>query len=329
MPANFDISRFRGLRILVIGDLMVDEYLWGDVDRISPEAPVPVVSVKRESNRLGGAGNVIGNLSAMGALVYAAGIAGRDRWGDIMLESLAGLGADAGGIVRTDERPTIRKTRVIAADQQVLRIDREKTTPVPDFILPPIHEFIEKYIPQSDAVLISDYGKGLISDSLMETVTLLCKKHGKICIADPKGIDYSRYAGVDLITPNKKEAGLAAGVDITDEQALERAGKRLLDIVSTKAVLITCGKDGMVLMDDRMPPVRIKARARQVYDVSGAGDTVLAVMGLCAASGATFGDGARLANVAAGIVVGKIGAATVSLGELEEAMRLNGTNALP
>ncbi len=320
---NLNLNRFSDCRILVIGDLMLDEYLWGDVDRISPEAPVPIVSVNREDFRLGGAGNVINNLVDLGARVYASGIAGAGRSGDILVDRLVKSGVNTDGIVRVDDRPTIRKTRIIAANQQVLRIDREKIGPIPDRFMPPIHAYIKKQIPEVDVVIVSDYGKGLITDALMETITLLSRHHRKISIADPKGIDFTKYAGVYLITPNKKEAGIAAGVMVKDDESILRAGRRLLGTVRSEAVLITCGKDGMILMRKDSPPLKIKARAKQVFDVSGAGDTVIAVMGLAVASGAAFEEAAQIANIAAGVVVGKIGTATVSRDELEAELEMH------
>ena len=320
---NIDLSRFSDCQVLVIGDLMLDEYLWGDVDRISPEAPVPIVSINREDFRPGGAGNVINNLVALGATVYATGITGADRLGEALIKRLKKSGVATEGIVRADDRPTIRKTRIIAADHQVLRVDREKIAPVPDRFMAPILRYIEKQIPEVDAVIVSDYGKGLITDTLMESITTLTRQHRKISIADPRGVDFARYADVYLITPNRKEAGLAAGVDTRDDDGVLKAGSRLLEVVRCEAVLITCGKDGMVLMRKDSPPFKIKAQTRQVFDVSGASDTVAAVMGLSAASGATFEVGAQLANMAAGIVVGKIGTATVSRDELEAALEQN------
>lgn len=317
---KIDPAVFSERRVLVVGDLMIDEYMWGDVERISPEAPVPIVSVRNETYRLGGAGNVVNNLVDLGAKVVVTGVVGDDNRGKMLLERMASLNIETGGIVRLDDRPTIRKTRIIASDQQVLRIDWERIAPVSEISLPPIYRFLEQFIPEVDAVVVSDYGKGLISASLMDIVTATAQKYGKFVIADPKGLDFSKYSGVSMITPNKKEASLAAGIDIIDEATLNRAGSRLLDLAGSESVLITLGKDGMQLMRKNAASFKIKAIAKQIYDVSGAGDTVLAVMGLAAASGFSLEDSARLANIAAGIVVGKIGTATVSVEELREAL---------
>lgn len=312
---------FSNRSLLVIGDLMVDEYLWGEVDRISPEAPVPVVNIQKETYTLGGAGNVVNNLVELGAQVSVVGIAGSGQWGRLLSDHLNRLNIDATGVILDGDRPTIRKTRIIGANQQMLRIDREDITPIHPRYLKPIYSRLEEKIPRAHAVIVSDYGKGLITDHLMESITAIASRHQKPVIADPKGMIFSKYAGATLLTPNKKEAGLAAGIDITDNEALIRAGRRLMDQAHPGALLITCGKEGMVLIQKNQPPYWIKAKAQQVFDVSGAGDTVVAMMGLGIASGLTLAESAALANTAAGIVVGKIGTATVSVAELEQYLK--------
>jgi len=317
---DIDILKFKDCRVLVIGDLMIDEYLWGDVDRISPEAPVQVVDVKKEELTLGGSGNVVNNLVALGAKVFAAGVIGTGRNGNMLLKRLGYLGVDAGGVVQEHGRPTTRKTRILAAHQHVLRIDREMRKEISGKTLEIISGFIRKKISEADVVIVSDYGKGLITKPLMARVVKAAKKHAKIIIADPKGLDYSKYTGVTLITPNRKEAALAAGVEITDNSSLMEAGAKIIDSFGIERLLVTCGKDGMVLFERGKKPYKIKAEARQVFDVSGAGDTVVAVLGLCLASGASLRAAASVANIAAGIVVGKVGTATVSEKELTAAL---------
>ncbi len=316
-----DISKFGRCKVLVVGDLMVDEYLWGEVDRVSPEAPVQVVSVEREDYTLGGSGNVINNLAALGVSVSAAGVIGTDRHGGLLIDGLKALGVDTGGIIPEPERPTTRKTRIIAGNQHVLRIDRETTRKISEKTFKALNRFLKNTIPRVDLVLISDYGKGVITADLLQKVFAWSLKHKKITIADPKGLDYQKYAGAWLLTPNKKEAALAAGIDITDESSLHRAGRRIIETARARNLLITCGKEGMVLFEHKKEPFTIAAQARQVYDVSGAGDTVLAVLGAAIASGAPFQAAAALANTAAGIVVGKVGTATVSRQELETALK--------
>lgn len=317
---DIGISKFKDCKILVIGDLMIDEYLWGDVDRISPEAPVPVIAVKKEDSTLGGSGNVINNLVALGAEVFAAGVIGCDRSGNMLLKKFGVLGVGAQGIVQEPGRLTTRKTRIIAGNQHVLRIDRETIKTISDETFDKIAHFIEKKIPETNVALISDYGKGLVSKTLVARIVKTAKKHGRITIADPKCLDYSKYSGVTLITPNLKEAALASGIEITNNSSLIKAGEKIIESTGIANVLITCGKDGMVLFEKDKKPYKIKAEARQVFDVSGAGDTVVAVLGLCAASGASLKVGASVANTAAGIVVGKIGTATVSEEELSTAL---------
>ncbi len=315
-----DISKFDQCRILVAGDLMIDEYVWGKVDRISPEAPVQIVEVEKEDYTLGGAGNVVNNLAVMGAQVSVAGVIGTKTDGDRVLEMFTRLNADTGGVIREAERPTTRKTRVIAASQHVLRIDRETRREISDATFEQLNRFAETKIPESDAVLISDYGKGLMTRLFLKNLISLARKHGKISIADPKGLDFTKYAGVSLLTPNKKEAALAAGMEIRNQADLFCAGRKLLETTGIGNLLITCGKDGMVLFEPGLEPHVIKAEARQVFDVSGAGDTVVSVFGLAAASGFSFRDAASIANTAAGIVVGKVGTATVTREELLTAL---------
>ena len=316
-----DISKFDKCKILVVGDFMIDEYVWGDVERISPEAPVQIVSVNKEDYRPGGAGNVVNNLISLGAKVFAVGTIGTGRNGKLLLEKLNELDVDTKGVIRDSDRPTTRKTRIIAANQHVLRIDRETRKEISNRTFQAVIKILKNKILSVDVILISDYGKGLVTASLLSKLTETAKKHQKITIADPKGLDFSKYSGVSLLTPNKKEAGLAAGIDIEDELKLLEAGKKITNKTGIERLLITCGKEGMVLFEHNRKPYKIKAEAKQIFDVSGAGDTVLAVIGLGMASGASYKDSAELANIAAGIVVGKVGTATVSSEELAKALK--------
>jgi D-beta-D-heptose 7-phosphate kinase/D-beta-D-heptose 1-phosphate adenosyltransferase len=319
---KIDTSKFETCHILVVGDLMIDEYLWGAVDRISPEAPVQVVSVDREELTLGGSGNVINNLVALGARVSAVGVTGTGPNGKCLMDELSRLGVGSEGIISEKNRPTTKKTRIIAAQQQVLRIDRETR----DKLLKKTHNAIvkaaEKMISGVDVILISDYGKGLVSAELVSKLTGKARKHGKLTIVDPKGLDFSKYSGAHVITPNKKEASLAAGIEIIDDKSLFEAGRRLVKKTGVDKLLITCGKDGMVVFEAGRKPQKISTQARQVFDVSGAGDTVLAVLGLACAAELPFDQAVTLANIAAGIVVAKVGTATVSRKELADALQL-------
>ncbi len=315
----FDPKIFTGRRLLVAGDFMIDEYLWGDVERISPEAPVQIVEVCREEYMLGGAGNVVRNLAALEANVSAVGVAGTGPDGDRLLDLLKSIDVDISGIVTDRDRPTTRKTRIIAANQHVLRIDRETRKSVSEKTFETLLRHLQSQIPSSDLVLVSDYGKGTLTDKLLSEIVRICRQNGKMVLADPKGLDFKKYEGVTLITPNKKEASLASKIEIVDDKTMCEAASCIMERTKTTKLLITLGKDGMALFEESAAPYRIRTEARQVFDVSGAGDTVLAVMGLALASGASFRQAAALANAAAGIVVGKVGTAAVTQKQLSRA----------
>jgi D-beta-D-heptose 7-phosphate kinase/D-beta-D-heptose 1-phosphate adenosyltransferase len=272
--------------------------------------------VAREEYTLGGAGNVAANLVALGARVTVAGVAGDDRHGRLLRQRFRDLGIDAEGVVVERERPTTRKTRIVAARQQVLRIDREISRPVGSGTVAAILRRIEDGIASAGAVLISDYGKGLLTRPLLAGLMAAARRRGKPVLVDPKGDDYRRYAGATLITPNRKEAAQAAGIAIVDEASLHRAAAILHERSGVDRLVVTCGPEGMVLFEKGRMPRAIRSEARQVFDVSGAGDTVIAVLGLALAAGADWIEAAGLANAAAGIVVGKVGTATVSRKEL-------------
>jgi D-beta-D-heptose 7-phosphate kinase/D-beta-D-heptose 1-phosphate adenosyltransferase len=318
---KLDFSLFDKCRVMVVGDLMLDEYVWGRVERISPEAPVPVLSVTHEEFTLGGAGNVAKNLAVLGASVVIAGVVGKGPHGKKLRDELLKLGVDVGGVIAEPKRPTTRKTRIIAEHQQVLRIDRETVKEITAESTAAVAQRAAELLKTADVLLISDYGKGVVNRRLVSALAEKARNARKIAIADPKGLDYSKYAGLTLITPNKKEASLAAGIEIQDERSLFAAGRRLLDSVAIEKLLITCGKDGMVFFERGAEPLKVGTRARQVYDVSGAGDTVAAVLSLGLAAGFSYPDAIRLANTAAGIVVGKVGTAAVTRAELLEALQ--------
>ncbi|MBF0120488.1 MAG: D-glycero-beta-D-manno-heptose-7-phosphate kinase [Desulfobacterales bacterium] len=315
---NVNLNIFDKCKVLVVGDLMLDEYIWGTVDRISPEAPVQVVNVKNETYTLGGAGNVVNNLIALGAKVAAVGLIGSG--GELLMDIMKKLSVNTEGIIETQDRPTTRKTRIIAGSQHIVRIDREKKHPVSDEIFQKLVNSVENIIPNVDIVVISDYAKGVISPPLIKKITKLCKKHNKISIADPKGLDFTKYNDVTILTPNKKEAAVATNIEIYDDLSLNEAANKILETTTIDRLIITCGKDGMVLFERNESPVKIKSEARQVFDVSGAGDTVVAVLAVSLGTGSSFEDAATLSNKAAGIVVGKVGTATVSREELEKAI---------
>jgi D-beta-D-heptose 7-phosphate kinase/D-beta-D-heptose 1-phosphate adenosyltransferase len=299
---------------------MIDEYLWGRVERISPEAPVPVVAIDRETHTLGGAGNVINNLVAMGAGVCAIGTAGTGTAGRMIFEKLEELGVSTQGIISEKARPTTRKTRVIAANQQVLRIDKELIRQITPQTQARLMATVQDQISQVNLVILSDYDKGLVTRSLVAQTAALAGKHGVPVLADPKSMDFSKYAGVSLLTPNKKEAGLAVQMRIDSSWDLARAGEKIMAETGLDRLLITCGKEGMALFEKGQRVHTIASKARQVFDVSGAGDTVISILGLGLAAGAGFYDAAVLANTAAGLVVAKVGTATVTARELAAAL---------
>ena len=316
-----DFSAFDRCRILVVGDLMLDEYVWGSVERISPEAPVPVLSVTSEEFTLGGAANVAKNIAVLGAQVAVAGVVGKGSQGRKLREELGKIGVEIDAVVEEAGRPTTRKTRIMAERQQMLRIDRETVREISARSADALIGKVKERLPATDVLLISDYGKGVVTRRVVAELAAAATGAGKIAIADPKGMDYSKYSGLTLITPNKKEAALASGIEIRDEATLHAAGRRLLEHVAVEKLLVTCGKDGMVFFERGAEPLRIGTRARQVFDVSGAGDTVAAVLSLMLAAGFGYPDAIRLANTAAGVVVGKVGTAAVTRAELLEALQ--------
>lgn len=302
------LARVKNKKILVVGDVMVDEYIWGNIDRISPEAPIQVVDVQSENTLLGGAANVVSNLAGLGAQVYIAGVVGKDEKGNFLKERLLEEGIRIQGLVTDAGRPTSTKTRVMGRSQQLLRIDREQRKAVSKATEARLIRYISKQIPRCDAVILSDYGKGVLTKGVLDAAVHTAKKAKRIIMADPKGSDFSRYRGVTCITPNRKEAEEARGRPIRSRNDILDATKRLQQDLKLQACLVTLGKDGMLLLD-RTVVTDIPTVAREVYDVSGAGDTVIAVFTLVAASGYDLKTAAETANIAAGVVVGKVGAA--------------------
>ena len=309
------IPAFGRAKVLVIGDLILDEFVWGKVNRISPEAPVPVVWVQSESTMPGGAANVANNIRSLGGQVCVIGLIGQDRWGNALLSDLAARQIDTDGIVRA-ERPTTVKTRVIAHHQQVVRVDRELREGVPASLMKRLIASAQAHIPTVDAVIIEDYGKGVVTRELLETVIPLARKHRKIITVDPKEEHFDLYRRVTALTPNRVEAGAAVGRDLARDADVQRAGGEMLRRLECEAVLVTLGEDGMWLFERGGRTVRIPTVAQEVFDVAGAGDTVIATFTLALASGARLEQAARLANQAAGLVVGKLGVAVVTPQEL-------------
>ncbi len=313
--------RIKGKKILVVGDIIVDHFIWGSVTRISPEAPVPVVNVSKEELLLGGGANVLHNIHSLGAEAVLCGIIGDDEMGGRLQSLLRQLGASTDGLVK-GKRPTTVKTRVVAQGQQMVRFDREQTGEPSETTIAAMFRFIEKNVSQFDAIIISDYYKGVISRSLMKQllaqVAAVKKETGKTIpvVVDPKPDQADRFYGATLITPNHHEAEKMSGIAIVDDTTLQTAAEKLLEKMHCQAVLITRGEAGMALLEKGKELVTIPTTAREVFDVTGAGDTVIATLALGLAADAPFTEAAVLANLAAGVVVGKVGTATVNQEEL-------------
>jgi D-glycero-beta-D-manno-heptose-7-phosphate kinase len=309
-----------GKRVLVLGDVMLDEFIWGNVVRISPEAPVPVVEVTDQSFHVGGAGNVACNVRALGGVAVMIGVIGTDAAGQRVRDALAAAGVDGSLAVSDRGRPTTVKTRIIAHHQQVVRADRERSDDVPDTVEDDLLERVGTALPSCDAVVLSDYQKGVLTPRVMRSVLSLARRHRVPTLVDPKVHHFPLYRRVTLLTPNQAEAELATGIRIRREADLQAAGRRILALLGAKAVLVTRGEHGMSLFQPRTAPVHVPTSAREVFDVTGAGDTVIATLGLALSSGASLVEAAMLANFAAGVVVGKLGTATATVAEVMAAI---------
>jgi rfaE bifunctional protein kinase chain/domain len=314
------VEQFQKTTLLVVGDIMIDEFIWGTVTRISPEAPVPVVAVNRENLLLGGAANVVHNVHSLGGRVLLAGLIGDDRMGEKIKKLLAEQKIDKEGLVVQTGRPTTVKTRVIAHSQQVVRFDRESREPISTQSQENLLRYLDKKWDQADGIIVSDYGKGLISPALMEFIMQRKKRDGKLVAVDPKMNNFNLYGGATIVTPNRREAEAAAGKEINDEASLMEVGRVLLERFACQAILITRGEEGMVLFEREGDVINVPTVAKEVYDVTGAGDTVISALTLALASGNDFPEAAVVANYAAGIVVGKVGTATVTPEELKKAI---------
>jgi rfaE bifunctional protein kinase chain/domain len=316
------IENFSRAGVLVVGDIMADHFIWGRVSRISPEAPVPVVEVRKDSFMLGGCANVLNNIFSMGGRVYLAGVIGSDETGRRLLAEVRGRGVDTGGMVVEEGRPTTLKTRIIAHGQQVVRFDLEDRKAVQAKSIRKILSYIRSVRNGLGALVISDYNKGVVTGSLLEGIRKEIAGLSIVTCVDPKQRDFSLYHGFDIITPNHHEAGNAAGEEMQNGRDHVRVGMKLMQRYDFKAILVTRGEEGLSLFerDGRMRHTPFPTEAREVYDVTGAGDTVIGVYALCMAAGASFREAAYIANHAAGIVVAKVGTATVTREELKKVL---------
>lgn len=315
------VRKFKDCSILVIGDVMLDKYIWGKVDRISPEAPVQVVEVQKESYAPGGASNVANNVAALSGQVKILGVTGEDEAAQILRKEMESRFIEP--ILLVEDRPTIMKVRVMGQSQQLLRIDYEKRSRIEDKTQRKILQAVEGLSREIQCVVISDYGKGLVNGDLMESLIPALRGRGVKVIVDPKPRNMKFFRGVDLITPNNREAAAFAGIEEESEEQLRKIGAKIVRQLEANC-LITRGEKGMTLFETGGGITNIPTTARQVYDVTGAGDTVIATLALSLAAGAGFLDAAVIANHAAGVVVGKVGTATLDSDELKMALERNG-----
>lgn len=316
------IRKFRNKKIIVIGDIMLDHFVRGSVSRISPEAPVPVVLVKEENFLAGGAGNVSVNITSLDAKSVLVSVVGEDMFGSTLKKFLSNSKVNTTHLLEDKTRPTTKKTRIIAEHQQVVRFDRESKTRINQKLSHKCMEHFKKVAKDADGVIISDYGKGMLSNESIKEIIKICNRHKLPVCVDPKTENFKKYKNVTCITPNSKEAweGMSM-IPKEGEEEIDELGEKILKTLKAQSILITRGPNGMSLFEKGKKQARIKATAKEVYDVTGAGDSVISVLTLALASGASVKDAAKIANYAGGIVVGKLGTATVSQEELLEALK--------
>ena len=296
------LEKFSKLNILVIGDVILDRYWWGDVSRISPEAPVPVVRLKNTTLAAGGAANVAANVAGLGATPILVGIVGDDEGAQQFPDVLGGANVSSDHLVRDRHRPTTVKTRIIAHSHHVVRVDQEHADGISVETEDAIVEKLRTEIARADAIAVSDYAKGMLTPRVLRDLFQIAGESGKPVLVDPKGKDYSKYKGAALLTPNRREAAEACNFEDQGD-VVDRAGSRLMSDLDLEALLVTEGEEGMTLFRRSQPSIRMAAEAREVYDVTGAGDTVIATLAVAIGSGADVEQAARIANVAAGLVV--------------------------
>jgi D-beta-D-heptose 7-phosphate kinase/D-beta-D-heptose 1-phosphate adenosyltransferase len=321
------LSAFPGKNILIAGDVMLDEYIWGSVRRISPEAPVPIVEVQRRTYVPGGAANTASNVRGLGGQAILLGVLGRDEAGTRVCQILHERGVTTEGILLDSDRPTTTKARIIAHSQQVVRVDQEQRAFVSAETEDALLARVEQYLPTAQACILSDYAKGVVSLRFARQFIRMARRAGKPVIVDPKGTDHAKYQGATVLKPNLYEAGLLLNCELSDQDGILHGGCRLLDLVGGSAVLITRGAQGMSLFMPGTEPLHIPAEAREVFDVTGAGDTVSGTLAMALAAGADLEQAARLASRAAGIVVGKVGTAAIRLEELANGQTASASRA--
>jgi len=315
------LAALAGRRILIVGDVMLDEFVWGRVSRISPEAPVPVVEVTGRSDHLGGAGNVAAGVRALGGVAVLTGVVGGDSAGARVRERLAAAGIVDRLAAAGPGRRTTLKTRIVAHGQQVVRADQEDASELPRALVNALLRSLREELPRAAAVVVSDYQKGVVCAPLLRTLLPLARKHRVPVLVDPKPRHFRLYRGASVVTPNQLEAEQVTGLRLSRPAELAAAGRRMLSLLACRAVLVTRGEAGMSLFERGRPPLHVAAAAREVFDVTGAGDSVIATLALALAAGATLPEAAALANAAASVVVGKLGTAQATPAEVLAALR--------
>ncbi len=323
------IRGFHGRRLLVLGDLMLDRYIWGKARRISPEAPVPVVEVERESVHLGGAGNVARNVVSLTAQAMLIGVIGDDATGDRVVEELRALGIGLEGLVRDARRPTTLKMRIIAHQQQIVRADWESRSPLSDAMARRVLDLARDHLEAAEGLIISDYEKGTVTPSLLRPLLAEAHRVGVPVLLDPKVRNFRFYSPVTILKPNQREAEHITGIELVDEEAVLLSGRRMMEHVHCDYLLLTRGEKGMTLFSREGAVHHIPTVAREVFDVTGAGDTVMAALGISFVSGASALESAVLANYAASVVIAKVGTATVTPAELRHALATDLLGSVP
>lgn len=318
------VEKFSDVKVLVIGDVMLDRYWWGSVSRISPEAPVPVVKLEKRTLSAGGAANVAANLQSLGAKPFLVGLIGDDDGARELCDVLEEINVSSKHLVKFSKRPTTVKTRIVAHHQHVVRIDDENITPLNQDETSHIKEHILSLLSSTDVLLLSDYAKGALSQEVLKEIIETARAKNIPVLVDPKGRDYTRYEGATLLTPNRKEALYASGLDVNEPHDINEIGKELLANLRIDSLLITLGEDGMALFQQDEEPFYLPAIAREVYDVTGAGDTVIATLGLAIGAGTGIKNAVVLANIAAGLAVEKVGTVAVTNEQLKQAYEERG-----
>ncbi|MGI8467818.1 MAG: D-glycero-beta-D-manno-heptose-7-phosphate kinase [Pyrinomonadaceae bacterium] len=312
----YNLDNFSKVRVLVIGDVMIDKYLWGDVTRISPEAPVPVVRLKETSFIAGGAANVAANVAGLGATARLIGVVGDDVEGEIFTGILEKSGVSARHVVKSATRQTTVKTRIIAHNQQIARLDQETVEELNGQEEHFVRENFRAAAAEADILVVSDYGKGVLNQSLLASLITYAKEKGKTILIDPKGLDYSKYRGATIITPNKFEMAEVCGCGTTNTAEISRSGRKMLEDLELKAVIVTRGEEGITLIEKGRKPLTLKAVSRKVYDVTGAGDTFISALAVAVGAGENFRAASEIANAAAGLAVEDVGTTVIRINKL-------------